>query len=70
LLENANGLLKSEVARHCSPDYEYIDNFIPNSATAIARAEALDTKPQDRWPSQLGTRVHRLIRQLAPERVE
>jgi hypothetical protein len=69
LLENADGLLKFEVARHCGTDCEYIDNFISNSATAIARAEVLDAKPQDRWPSQLGTRVHRLIRQLAPESV-
>jgi hypothetical protein len=64
LAGNADGLLKSEVARHCSTSCPYIDNFISHTETAIARAEALDAKPADRWPSQLGTRVHRLVRQL------
>jgi hypothetical protein len=64
LAGNADGLLKSEVARHCSPSYPYIDNFIPHIEKAIARAEALDTEPDSRWPSPLGTRVHRLVSQL------
>jgi RloB-like protein len=63
---NADGLLKSEVARHCSASCPYIDNFIPHTEKAIARAEALDIEPETRWPSQLGTRVHRLVKQLAP----
>jgi RloB-like protein len=66
LAANADGLLKSEVARHCSASRPYIDNFIPHTETAIGRAEALDSEPEARWPSRLGTRVHRLVKQLAP----
>jgi hypothetical protein len=67
LFENADDLLKSEVARSCSSGCDYIENFIPHTRTAITRAEALDTKPQARWPSQLATRVYRLVGQLVPE---
>jgi hypothetical protein len=66
LARNADGLLKSEVARYCSASRPYIDHFIPHIETAIARAEALDIKPDERWPTQLGTRVHRLVQQLRP----
>jgi hypothetical protein len=66
LAGNADGLLKSEVARHCSASCPYIDHFLPHIETAIARAEGLDTEPDARWPSQLGTRVHRLVKQLLP----
>lgn len=31
---------------------------------AIARAEKLDTKPNEPWPKQQGTQVHRLIKKL------
>ena len=64
LERNADGLLKSEVARHCSSSRSYIDHFLPHTETAIARAEALDIEPDARWPSQLGTRVHRLVKQI------
>jgi hypothetical protein len=67
LIENANSLLKTEVARHCSATCEYIDNFLPHTRVAIARGEVLDSKPGERWPSQLGTRVYRLVRQLIPD---
>jgi hypothetical protein len=66
LIRNAKRLLKSEVARHCSTSGPHIDNFIPHTEKAIARAEALDTSPRARWPSQLGTRVYRLVKQLVP----
>jgi hypothetical protein len=63
LLENADGLLKREEARHrqAGPDREYIDHFLPHTETAIQRARALDTEPEARWPSGLGTRVYRLV---------
>jgi hypothetical protein len=64
LTRNEDGLLKSEVARHCTATCAYIDHFIPHTETAMARAEALDIKPDDRWPSQLGTRVYRLVKLL------
>jgi hypothetical protein len=66
LAANADGFLKSEVARHCSASCPYIDNFIPHTEKAIARAEALDTDLNARWPSQLGTRAHQLVKQLVP----
>jgi hypothetical protein len=31
---------------------------------AIARARKLDTRPQDRWPNQVGTRVYRVIEEI------
>lgn len=70
LAENAKGLLKAEVARHCSAKHPYIDHFLPHIESAIARAEALDTEPDGRWPSSLGTHVHRLVRQLRPSPVD
>jgi hypothetical protein len=66
LAANADGLLKSEVARHFSANRPYIDHFLPHTETAIARAEALDTEPGERWQTGLGTRVYRLVRQLRP----
>ena len=35
--------------------------FKPYVGDAVARAEALDVAPRDRWPNQLGTRVYRVI---------
>ncbi len=67
LTENKNGLLKSVVAGHCAAKRDYIDHFLTHTKRAIARAEVLDKKPRERWPSQLGTRVHRLVKQLMPE---
>lgn len=66
LARNANGLLKSQVAHHCSPGCPYVNNFIPHVEKALTRAETLDTSPRARWPAQLGTRVYRLVRQLVP----
>jgi hypothetical protein len=66
LAENKDGLLKSIVARYCAAKRDYIDHFLSHTRAAIARAEVLDSKPGERWPSQLGTRVHRLVKQLIP----
>src|SRR5262249_10638625 len=42
LFENADGLLKKEVAQHLLPNQGYIDHFEPHTETALARARALD----------------------------
>lgn len=39
-----------------------IDQFLPHTNTAIGRAEKLDTRPDDRWPNELGTHVYRLVK--------
>ena len=58
LAGNADGLLKSEVARHCSANRPYIDHFLPHIEPAIARAEALDTEPEpDGRPSSGPTSI-------------
>ena len=66
LAENAGGLLTSLVGCQLRPGTDYIDHFLPNLDGAIARAEALDTRPEDRWPTGLGTHVHRLVRHWRP----
>lgn len=53
LAENARGFLKAEVARHRQPDRSDGENLLQRTALAIARAEALDVNPQERWPSVL-----------------
>jgi hypothetical protein len=67
VLENKGGFLKSEINRRLAPATEYIDHFIPHTDRAIARSKVLDTKPGERWPSGLGTRVYRLVEQLQPK---
>lgn len=45
-----------------------LDRFRPHIDEAIRRARALDTRPADRWPNGLGTRVYLVveaIRELA-----
>jgi hypothetical protein len=64
LLANADGLLKHAVASHLDPSLEYIDNFFPHTATAIARSRALDDRPRLRWPNGLGSRVYVLVEAL------
>jgi len=66
LFENANGLLKKEVALYMSSRDKRAEHFIPHVDKAIDRSRLLDRKPQERWPSQLGTRVYRLVEQLRP----
>jgi hypothetical protein len=44
----------------------HIDHFLPHTSRATARSKALDTRPAERWPSGLGTRVYRLVEQLQP----
>jgi RloB-like protein len=67
VLGNKRESLKREITQHCSSKIAYIDNFLPHTDRAIARAKALDSKPVDRWPSGLGTRVYRLVEQLQPK---
>jgi RloB-like protein len=67
LFENKAGLLKREVNRCLAAQKEYIDHFLPHIDRAIERSKALDTKPRERWPSGLGTRVYRLVEQLQPK---
>jgi RloB-like protein len=69
LLKNANGFLKKKVASHMSSKKKHIDHFIPRVETAIQRSRLLDRKPGERWPSQLGTHVYRLVEQLRPQPV-
>jgi hypothetical protein len=66
LLRNEQSLLKKLIAKHRRPNTEFIDHFIQLTKTAIARSRSLDTAPGARWPSQLGTRVYRLVEQLQP----
>ena len=40
------------------------DHFLPHVQIAIERAKHLDTRPEDRWPQQLGTHVYRLIESI------
>ena len=44
-------------------------DFTPHVEKAIERARALDTKPEDRWPNDLGSHVYRLVIQII-EKVE
>jgi hypothetical protein len=68
LLQNKDQMLKSELAKHLKPHVELIDNVFGQTVLAIARARSLDVKPKGRWPSQLGTRVYRLVEQLIPKK--
>ncbi len=38
--------------------------FLPFIDVAVSRARALDTKPTDRWPNSLGTRVYPLVESI------
>lgn len=42
----------------------HVDDYLPHVKIAIERAEKLDVNPRDRWPQQLGTRVHLLVRSI------
>jgi hypothetical protein len=44
------------------------DDYLPYVEIAIERAEKLDVNPSDRWPQQLGTRVHLLARSIIDSR--
>ncbi|MDP6356938.1 MAG: RloB family protein [Planctomycetota bacterium] len=43
---------------------EYIDHFFPHTNEAIAWARSLEVNSTERWPSNLGTRVYRLVTAL------
>lgn len=55
----------SQALRHLLGGYEKTnlrtELFEPHVDDAVARAQALDEQPADRWPNQLGTRVYRVI---------
>jgi hypothetical protein len=42
----------------------HVAHFLPHVGAAIARAENLDVRPDDRWPQGLGTRVYLLARSI------
>lgn len=42
----------------------HVDDYLPHVEIAIERAEKLDINPKARWPQQLGTRVHLLVRSI------
>jgi hypothetical protein len=64
LLRNEDGLLKSCFGAHRRSDASDWEICKPHVTIAIGRSAALDVNPADRWPQQLGTRVHRLVERL------
>jgi RloB-like protein len=66
LFNNDAKILKKEVAKRISANKDYIDLFFRYVGLAIERARVLDQSPNQRWPKQLGTRVHLLVEQLQP----
>lgn len=66
LFVNKRGLLKRLVAAQHRPNTPFIDHYFDFASTAIARSQALDVAPGDRWPNQLDTRVYRLVERLRP----
>ena len=43
-----------------SKSHPEMSHFLPYVETAIARAQAIDLHPEQRWPNDLGSRVYRL----------
>jgi len=41
-----------------------IDSFFPHIREAARRARVLDTNPQERWPSNTGTHVYRVVEEI------
>jgi len=41
-----------------------VDQFLPSVEQAIQRARDLDTRPNDRWPNDLGSRVYLLAEKI------
>ena len=41
-----------------------LNDFLPNIAIAISRAEALIENENERWPNYLGTHVYRLVKRI------
>ena len=53
LFHNKSRLLKHEVASKMRPNVAHIDHFFDLTATAIERAQKLDERPRERWPTAL-----------------
>ena len=67
LQANHNGHLKKELRRllgSFNPSNPNIDDFWPQTAIAIERADELDTDKIARWPNGLGTRVYRILQKV------
>lgn len=43
-----------------------VDDFLPHINVAIQRAESLILAPNERWPSNLGSHVYKLVSRLLP----
>lgn len=41
-----------------------IANFAPDVDKAVKRAEKIDTRPGDRWPSNPGTHVYKVVKEI------
>lgn len=41
-----------------------LDEFLPHTDTAIERAKAIDNGAADKWPTEIGTRVYKLIENI------
>ena len=67
VLDNKKAFLKRELSQRFCLETACIDQLIPYTDRAIARARALDSKPGERWSPGLGTRVYRLVEQLQPK---
>ena len=67
IYENKNDHLKKEVSR-VKGGYKSsrlkLEDFWDFTDIAIARAKALDTEPQYRWPNTVGTRVYLIIEKI------
>jgi hypothetical protein len=64
LQQNRDDLLKRLVAARRPAKASHFEMCAPTMHEAIARARALDTKPEHRWPQTLGTHVYRLVEDL------
>lgn len=55
--------MKELTGHYHEADYDAMA-IIKNVAVAIDRAKALDTRPADRWPQTVGTRVYLLVQSI------
>ncbi len=65
-LEDCKALTKRvrRICGTCSKNMNNVEEYLPNTDVAIERAALLDTNPQERWPSSLGTRIYRIIQSI------
>ena len=57
------GILSEELGAYGKNGYD-VEALKRTVMDAIARAERMDTPPQDPWPRKQGTHVYRLVRKL------